>query len=105
MAAEGGRGYTGATHTDADRAEVTKVVAKVKVVPARRTAVLSVALTDRPADDLDAKVNAKSIVLTGGIGLYVGQAPELPKTQAAVDAALNLLMAVRAELLEQGITE
>lgn len=78
---------------------------RVKVIPAKRTAVYDVPLSDDRRDNLVAKVNAKDVVILGGIGQYVADKPKLPKTLAAVDAALALLEAVRAELVEQGITE
>lgn len=82
------------------------VAAKVKVVPARRTASYGVSLTKRKADDVTARVNAKGVVLSGGVGSgYGNKSVELPKTLAAVELVQRLLEAVRGELLEQGVTE
>lgn len=83
----------------------TDVTAKVKVIPAKRTAVYDVALNDDRRDNLVAKVNARDITLSGGATAYATDKPKLPKTLAAVDAARALLDAVRAELVEQGVTE
>lgn len=47
------------------------------------------------------KVNAKTVTLQVD-GRYGN---ELPKTLEAVDAMLDLLVAVRAELVEQGVGE
>lgn len=82
------------------------VEAKVRVVPARRTASYSVPLNSNKRDDLVGKVNAKSVVITGGAGAYrTGQPVELPKTLAAVEALADLVTALRAELREQGVEE
>lgn len=85
--------------------ESPRVEAKVSVVPARRTATYGVKLNGNKRDDLVARVNAKTVVISGGIGEYSNTPPTLPKTIAAVDLALDLLVAVRNELVEQGVTE
>lgn len=82
------------------------VEAKVRVVPARRTASYSVPITANKRDDLVGKVNAKSVVITGGSGSYrTGQPVELPKTIAAINALDDLVAALRQELFEQGVVE
>ena len=87
-------------------AEPIGVEAKVRIIPAKRTASYSVPLTENKRDDLIGKVNAKAVVITGGSGSYrTGQPVEVPKTLAALDALAALVAAVREELVQQGVTE
>lgn len=77
------------------------VVAKVTIVPAKRTAVYDVELSSAtPASrrpKMSARVNAKTITL--------GASSDIPKTLEAIDAIASLVAAVRDELREQGIEE
>jgi len=84
---------------------VVEIEAKVRIVPAQRSAVYSVPLTDDSGDDLIADVRATGITIRGSLSQYANQAPRLPKTIEAVDAMLALLGSVRTELIEQGVTE
>jgi len=81
------------------------VAESVSITPAKRRAKFEV-----PLDGMahlsklkaTAKVNVREVHLTATTpyqGIYV------PRTLAAVDALLVLLEAVRAELIEQGVTE
>jgi hypothetical protein len=81
------------------------VEAKVRIIPAKRSATYSVPITENKGDDLIAKVNAKDVRITGGTTTYTSEQPKLPKTLAAIDALIALAQAVRAELVEQGIEE
>lgn len=83
-----------------------EVAAAVKIIPAKRTATYDVDLVTRdPSVDMRgrrwpsmrATVNLKTITLGGS--------SDIPKTLEAVDAIAALVAAVRAELVEQGITE
>lgn len=85
--------------TDAEQSSA-KIKADVKIIPAKRTA--TYAMPTASGAELVARVNVKGIVLSssrsaGGLSLE--------KTMADVSAAITLLEAVRAELIEQGVTE
>lgn len=82
------------------------VEANVKIIPAKRSATFDVPIgkldpkkdnRGRPAPRLRATVNLKSITF--------GASSDIPKTLAAADAIIALAEAVRAELVEQGVTE
>lgn len=81
--------------------EKPAVEAKVRIVPAKRSASYTVPLTDDPRDLLTAKVNASNISFqTRG-----GYALSIDKKLAQVEAFQALLSAVVAELKVQGVEE
>lgn len=85
-----------------------KVNADVKIIPAKRTASYDVAVeSDRPKPRVvAARVNASDVTLSSNWPTASDRSSvKIPKTVAAVDAVLDLLVAVRAELGEQGVTE
>lgn len=77
------------------------VRADVKITPAKRRATYTVPLSEASRDVLRADVMLRDVKLStlGGYSL------SLERSLAHVDAALALLDAVRAELVEQGVTE
>lgn len=80
------------------------VAASVKIIPAKRTASFDVRLSSAApgssrynAAKMTAKVNTASVTF--------GASSDVPKTLEAIDAIIALAQAVRAELVEQGVTE
>lgn len=75
-----------------------EVEANVRVIPAKRTASYSVPLGK---GKLVGKVNLKGISIEAPSTYTTA----LPRTLAAIDALAALVAAMRAELVEQGVTE
>ena len=87
-----------------------EIVAAVKIAPVKRRATYAVPLESEPARPrtLSADVQATRVTLTstrpsGYDGRFLRDSLTVPRTLEAVDAAIALLEAVRAELVEQGV--
>jgi hypothetical protein len=80
---------------------LVKVESQVRVIPAKRSASFSVPVdVNETGGDIVGRVNIRSMSVTGptSSSLY------LPKTLYTIDAFVSLLEAMRAELIEQGVT-
>lgn len=83
---------------------VVQVEATVRVVPARRGASFTVPLVvDKPTPHT---VLIKSTLQRTEVKIeWPGGRYYLPRSLATIDSMVAMLMAVRAELIEQGVTE
>lgn len=82
------------------------VNANVKIIPAKRKATYDVPLdAENPKRKLTANVGMRDVALVGATRDYPHRTATIPipRTLEAIDNAIALLVAVRAELVEQGV--